>query len=121
MADYEIGYGRPPRHSQFKKGVCANPSGRPRRCNAEIGDVVRSFLSADAQYRERGRTRKTSRLELVIKRHVAGALNGDIGSAAMLLKMRARALRSGDIGPLIIRIENSLPPFPYEVDGEIGS
>src|SRR5271154_7013209 len=101
MADYEIGYGKPPRHSQFKKGVCANPSGRPRRFNPEIGDVVRSFLSVTAQYREKGRTKKTSRLELAIKRHVAAALNGDVGSAAMLLKMRAQAIKLGDTGPLI--------------------
>ena len=118
MADYEIGYGKPPRHSQFKKGVCANPSGRPRRRNAELGDVVRGFLSAEAQYREKGRTRSTSRLELTIKRHVTSALNGDVGSAAMLLKMRAHAVRRGDIGPLIVRIENALPPLPYELDGE---
>jgi Family of unknown function (DUF5681) len=118
MPDYEIGYGRPPRHSQFKKGVCANPSGRPRRCNAEIGDVVRGFLSGEARYREKGRTRKTSRLELAIKRHVTAALNGDVGGAAMLLKMRAQAIRLGDTGPLIIRIENALPPMRYEVDTE---
>ena len=118
MADYEIGYGRPPRHSQFKKGVCANPRGRPRRRNAELADVVRSFLSVTAQYCEKGRTRKTSRLELAIKRHVTAALNGDIGSAAMLLKMRAQAIRLGDTGPLIIQIMNALPPMPYEVDDE---
>jgi hypothetical protein len=116
MADYEIGYGRPPRHSQFKKGVCANPRGRPRRCNPEIGDVVRGFLSAEAQYREKGRTRKTSRLELAIKRHVTAALNGDVGSAAVLLKMRAQAIRLGDTGPLIIQIVNALPPMRYEVE-----
>ena len=121
MADYEIGYGKPPRHCQFKKGVCANPRGRPRRRNAEIGDVVQSFLSAKAQYREKGRTRKTSRLELAIKRHVTGALNGDVGSAAMLLKMRAHAIRFGDTGALIVRIANSLPPLRYEVDAEQGS
>jgi Family of unknown function (DUF5681) len=114
MADYEIGYGKPPQHSQFKKGVCANPRGRPRRRDPPIGEVVRSFLSVTAQYREKGRTRKTSRLELAIKRHVAAALNGDVGSAAMLLKMRAQALRLGDTGPLIIRIENALPPMPMK-------
>lgn len=118
MADYEIGYRKPPRHSQFKKGVCANPRGRPRRGNAEIADVVRSFMSAEAQYREKGRTRKTSRLELTIKRHVNSALNGDVGSAAMLLKMRAHAERRGDIGPAVIKIVNALPPPPDEVDGE---
>ena len=121
MADYEIGYGKPPRHCQFKKGVCANPRGRPRRRDAEIGDVVQSFLSAKAQYREKGRTRKTSRLELAIKRHVTGALNGDVGSAAMLPKMRAHAIRFGDTGALIVRIANSLPPLRYEVEAEQGS
>jgi Family of unknown function (DUF5681) len=120
MVDYEIGYGKPPRHSQFKKGVCANPRGRPRRRNAEIGDVVCSFLSARAQYREKGQTRKTSRLELAIKRHINAALNGDVGSTIMLLKMRAQAIRLGDTGPLIIQIVNALPPFPYEVDNEEG-
>jgi hypothetical protein len=121
MADYEIGYGKPPRHSQFKKGVCANPPGRPRRRNTQIGEVVHSFLSAEAQYREKGRTRKTSRLELTIKRHVAAALNGDVGSDAMLLKMRAQAIRFGNPGPLIIRVKNALPPLPYKFDGEDGS
>ena len=116
MTDYEIGYGKPPRHSQFKKGVCANPRGRPRRVKPEIGDVVRSFLSAEAQYRDQGQTRKTSRLELALKRHINAALNGDIGSAAMLLKMRARAEKLGDIGPLIIQLENALPLFPHEID-----
>ena len=43
----------------------------------------RGFLSAKTQYREKGqkgRTRKTSRLELAIKRHVTGAWNGDVGT-----------------------------------------
>ena len=28
MTDYEVGYGRPPKATRFKKGVCANPRGR---------------------------------------------------------------------------------------------
>jgi hypothetical protein len=116
MADYELGYGRPPRHSQFKKGVCANPRGRPRRFNPEIGDVVYRFLSAKTQHREKGQTKQTSRLELAIKHHINAALNGNVGSTIMLLKMRAHGLKFGDTGPLIIQIVNALPPFPYEVN-----
>ena len=118
IADYEIGYRRPPRHSQFKKGVSSNPRGRPRRFNPEIGDVVYSFLSAKAQYREKGQTKQTSRLELAIKHHINAALNGNVASTIMLLKMRAHGLKFGDTGPLIIQIVNALPPFPYEVDNE---
>jgi hypothetical protein len=29
-ASYEVGYGKPPRHTQFKKGQSGNPGGRPR-------------------------------------------------------------------------------------------
>jgi len=29
--DYEVGYGRPPMKSRFRKGVSGNPKGRPRR------------------------------------------------------------------------------------------
>ena len=78
---------------------------------------MRSFLSGEAKYREKERTRKTSRLELAIKRHITAALTGD---AAMLQKMRAQAIRLGDTGPLIIQMANALPPFPHEVDGEEG-
>jgi hypothetical protein len=81
---------------------------------------VRSFLSAKAQYGEKGRTRKTSRLESAIKRHITAALNGDVGSTIMLLKMRAQAIGLGDTAPLIIQIVNALPPLPYEVNGEEG-
>lgn len=29
-SDYEVGYGRPPKHSRFVKGRSGNPSGRPK-------------------------------------------------------------------------------------------
>jgi hypothetical protein len=48
-------------------------------------------------------------LELVIKRHITAALNGDVGSAAMLLKMRAHGMKFGDAGPLSITLVN--PPL----------
>ncbi len=30
MSGYEVGYGKPPQKSRFKKGVSANPKGRPQ-------------------------------------------------------------------------------------------
>ena|SRR5437868_14511965 len=29
--DYEVGYGKPPKNSQFQKGVSGNPTGRPKK------------------------------------------------------------------------------------------
>ena len=28
--DYQVGYGKPPRHTRFKRGQSGNPRGRPR-------------------------------------------------------------------------------------------
>jgi hypothetical protein len=38
----------------------------------------------------------------MIRRYGAAALNGDVGAAAMLLKIRAHCEKYGDINPTII-------------------
>jgi hypothetical protein len=38
--DYEVGYGRPPRHTYFAKGQSSNPRGRP--CGAKNFTTMRS-------------------------------------------------------------------------------
>jgi hypothetical protein len=112
MGDYEIGYGKPPKPSQFKKGVCSNPFGRPKRRNSSIGEVVRDVLNGSTNIPSKGKIRRGSRLELVIHRHCVAALSGDVGSAAMLLRLREHAMKYGDSGPLIINILNSPEPGP---------
>ena len=31
LDDYEVGYGKPPKNTQFRKGVSGNPRGRPKK------------------------------------------------------------------------------------------
>jgi hypothetical protein len=107
MRDYEVGYGKPPRPSRFKKGQSGNPRGRPRRGARNFEDIIRAVLGKQVEYRANGLVRRTPRLELVIKRHVVSALNGNIGSASFLINMRDHAKNFADAGPLIIEIINS--------------
>jgi Family of unknown function (DUF5681) len=113
MSDYEVGYGKPPKHSQFKKGICPNPNGRGKRCVLEVGEVMKKVLNAKTEFRDRGQVKKASRIELSIRRLVASATNGDVGSAAMLLKLRAHAEKNGDTSATVIRIFNALPGLTY--------
>jgi Family of unknown function (DUF5681) len=36
--DYQVGYGKPPRHARFRPGVSGNPRGRPRGASAGRAD-----------------------------------------------------------------------------------
>ena len=109
MSDYEVGYGKPPKHSQFQKGVCPNPKGRGRDRDLKLDEIMNKVLHTRIEFRESGRAKKASRLELAIRRIAAAAANGDVPSAALLLKLRAHAKTHGDTGPIVIRITGGLP------------
>ena len=110
MTEYDVGYGKPPKHSQFKKGVCPNPQGRGKRGKLPLREILDRFLNAKTSFRERGKLKKASRLELTIRRLAALAIKGDVASAALLLKLRAHAEKHPHGGgPTIIRIIGGPP------------
>lgn len=73
--NYEIGYGRPPKKNQFKKGVSGNPSGRPKKIldfDQELLREARSLITIN----EGGRSRRISKHLAVIKQMVNNAIKG---------------------------------------------
>jgi Family of unknown function (DUF5681) len=104
MTTYDVGYRQPPKHSQFKKGVCSNPRGRPKSGAADLREELDRALHAPIPFREGGKLRQASRLEVNIRKLVALALQGDVASAASLLKLRAHAEKTPDTGDMVIRV-----------------
>src|SRR4051794_10236699 len=102
MADFEVGYKKPPRHSQFKKGVCANREGRRKKKVLKESEAIRKVLNLLVTFRDRGKTKRSPRIELIVKSNGAAALKGDVGAAAVLLTLRAHFEKSGDINPTIL-------------------
>jgi hypothetical protein len=114
MNEYEVGYGRPPKHSRFKKGVCPNPRGRGKRTEPmEFGEIINKVLHEKIEFRKKGARRKASRLELAIRHLVSQATKGDLDSAATLLKLRAHAKKHIDeAGGMVITIRGGFPDPP---------
>jgi Family of unknown function (DUF5681) len=63
--EYEVGYGRPPRHSRFKPGRSGNPRGRPKGAVDRKTIVERVFLARHTVI-EQGKRRQRTVLELVL-------------------------------------------------------
>lgn len=113
MSDYDVGFRKPPKHSQFQKGNNANPKGRPPKPKpAAIADVINSVFDGVAEYRERGQTKKATRRELTIKTHIKRALDGDLRSIETLLMLRAHAQAAGDSGVQRLEITDWMPDYP---------
>lgn len=109
MSDGKVGYGKPPKHSRFKKGVSGNPKGRPKRQPPELGEVIKAVLDATVDYSEGGRTQTASRRELAVRRHLRNALKGDIGAAEALLKIRSQAQKKQGTTAIVVEICDLLP------------
>jgi hypothetical protein len=105
MSKYEIGYKKPPKHTQFKKGVCPNPRGRGKRSEPiEFGEIIKKVLHEKIDFRKKGVRKKASRLELAIRQLVSKTANGDLDSAATLLKLRGHAARYSETNGMVITI-----------------
>jgi hypothetical protein len=104
MAEYEVGYKKPPRHSQFKPGNRANPHGRGKRTRRTEAEFVHEIMTQPVSFREGGKTKQAPRIELLIKSYGAAALSGDVGAAEALLKIREDFAKNRAIEPIVIRL-----------------
>ena len=84
--DYEVGYGRPPRHTRFPKGRSGNPAGRPRGCRNKRS-VVRGIIERKVTLRENGKTRRVSVFEALVESLVAKALKGSVNDQIKLVQL----------------------------------
>jgi Family of unknown function (DUF5681) len=85
--DYEVGYGRPPRERQFKKGEPSrNPKGRPRGRSRPAPDLVGALLQTTT-FRIQGKERTAPFLEVLIQVMKSNALRGDQRAATTVLNL----------------------------------
>jgi predicted phage terminase large subunit-like protein len=88
--DYEVGYGKPPRGTGFKKGLSGNPRGRPpgsKNLATLLNDALNDALNEPVTITENGRRRKITKREAVIKQLVNKSASSDARSLKILLDL----------------------------------
>jgi hypothetical protein len=83
---YSIGYRKPPRHTQFKKGQSGNPRGRDKGRENYRTEFLKE-LGERVTVTENGRLRKLSKQTLIIKRMVADAIKGHAKAREHMLRL----------------------------------
>lgn len=87
--DYQIGWGKPPRQSQFKPGQSGNPKGRPKGSKA-LKTLFNSAMDEKIEVTKGGRKRKLSRREVLVEQEVLKALRGDKTAVRHCLELLIR-------------------------------
>jgi len=95
--DYEVGYGKPPRHSLFKKGQpTANPRGRPRK---DMAALLFEGLNKKVVVTENGRRRRITLREAITRQLINQSASADLRATKMLLDMIKDAEKQAAAAP----------------------
>ena len=87
---YDVGFGKPPKPSQFRKGFSGNPKGRPKG-RRNLGTVLERTLQEKVVINENGVRRTVTKLEAAVKQLVNRAASGDLGAMRQLTALAASA------------------------------
>ena len=97
-ADYEVGYGKPPKHTRFQKGQSGNPRGRPKGTKNLMTDLTEE-LRETIVVREGDRPQTVSKQRALLKSLVNRAIKGDARATAIALSTMMRLLDTGEGAP----------------------
>jgi len=63
---YEVGYGRPPKATRWKKGQCGNPNRVRKRAPKRVVEMIDEFFAAEIDIVENGISRRVSNFEAIV-------------------------------------------------------
>ncbi|MCC6597653.1 MAG: hypothetical protein IT559_02555 [Alphaproteobacteria bacterium] len=92
--DYEVGHGKPPKHTRFKPGVSGNPKGKPRK-NRTFEEEVQAVLSTRVPVTINGKKTYVTKRQLLLEQIINGAINKN----PTMMRLALPLLRMSDGAP----------------------
>jgi hypothetical protein len=83
---YEVGFGKPPKHTQFQKGRSGNPKGRPRG-SKNIYALIQKVLEEKVVVKGPRGTNSMSKFEAALTQQVNKAAGGDAKAFREVLRL----------------------------------
>lgn len=87
--DYQIGRGKPPTATRFRKGKSGNPTGRPKGAR-NLKTDLEAELAQRIHVKENEQPLTISKQRALVKTMTAKALKGDTRAATIVLNMVAK-------------------------------
>jgi len=109
--DYEVGFGKPPKHTQFRKGHSGNPKGRARG-SRNASTLLDDALKERVTVSENGTRRSLTKLEAILKQLVNKAAQGDHRATQLLLAHQIPRIEEHEASRSAIAERSPLPPPP---------
>src|SRR5262252_6570403 len=87
-ASYEVGYRKPPRHTQFQKGQSGNPGGRPRWSQARrLEELALHEAYRTTIVMEDGHATPMPAIQAVLRSQIQSAASGNVRAQRDILAM----------------------------------
>ncbi|OWK27598.1 hypothetical protein SPMU_33780 [Sphingomonas mucosissima] len=88
---YRVGYKKPPKHSQFKKGQSGNKKGRPKGAKG-LNTIVRNIYTKKVTVRSASGSERMSKMEAIVHKTVEKSFSGDMRAIDKSLKLYAQCV-----------------------------
>ena len=103
---YTIGYGRPPKETQWKKGQCGNPKRIRKRAPKRIARIINDALEDKIEIAENGVARRVSVFEAIALQLWIKATSGNGRALAVLLAYLKHFSADDENGFEIVCVDN---------------
>ena len=100
----DVGYKKPPRHTQFKPGKSGNPAGRPKG-KKNLKTLLEQRLRKTVTIVEKGRKKTVTMGEVVVAKLIADAAAGDALARRDLIRLMEGMIDKPETGLRIFYLD----------------